>query len=92
MKAAPGNEAAADALSECTPVGAELMMKEMDVSNEAERTLVCAAVAKICDVAPIDPQLLAKGADKEERKNEIARLESAAKAKADQWRTTNEGL
>ena len=92
MKAAPGDEAAASALSECTPAGAEFMMKEMDAGDEAERTLVCAAVAKICDVAPVDPQLLAKGADTEERKSEIARLDSAVRAKADQWRTTNEGL
>ena len=65
-------------------------MKEMDAGDEAERTLVCAAVAKICDVAPIDPQLLAKGADKEKRKNEIARLEGAVMAKVDQWRENNE--
>ena len=92
MKAAPGDEAAAGALSECTPVGAELMMSEMDAGDEAERTLVCAAVAKICDVAPIDPQLLATGADKEERKNGIARLETATKASAKRWRENNVSL
>ena len=62
------------------------MIQNMNANDEAELTRICAAVAKICDVAPIDPKFLAKGADKKKRKSEIEQLKSAATIAAERWR------
>ncbi|UCC29634.1 MAG: hypothetical protein JSU86_15690 [Phycisphaerales bacterium] len=92
LAAAPGDEAAAAALSKCTPDAAEVLLPKLDPAKPDVAILVYKAVTRICKVDALKPELFMEDAPQEAQRQEIERVKRAVTQAAHRWREEHKAV
>ena len=92
LAAAPGNEAAAAALSKCTPDAAEALLPKLDPAKPDVAIVVYNAVTRICEVDTVKPELFMEDAPEEAQRKEIERVKRAVTEAARRWREEHKAV
>ncbi len=92
LAAAPGDEAAAAALSKCTPDAAEALLPKLDPAKPDVAILVYDTVTRICKVDAVKPELFAEDAPEEAQRQEIERVKRVVTEAAERWREEHKAL
>jgi hypothetical protein len=86
LERAVGDEAAAAALTGCTPDGAEQMLSALKVEDFAQRLIVYRAVTRICRISNVKPDRFWGGRYETVKLKEIQRVSDIVTRAAERWR------
>jgi hypothetical protein len=92
LAAALGDEAAAAALSKCTPDAAEALLPKLDPAKPGVAIVVYNAVTRICEVDAVKPELFMEDAPEEAQRQEIERVKRAVTEAARRWREEHKAV
>ena len=92
LAAALHDEAAAAALSNCTPDAAETLLPDLDPAKPDVANLVYSAVTRICELDAVRPELFIEDAPEEAQRQEIERVKRAVTQAAHRWREEHKGV
>lgn len=84
-----GDADATDALSQCTPAGAELMLPDMQADAEYFPYPLYKAVTKICQIRKTKPERFFENASERLKQEEVERVQKLVRAAAQRWRSEN---
>lgn len=85
-----GDAAAADALGDCTPVGAELLLAELKLDPPPFPYVIYRAVAKVCRIPKPKPEKFFDNAKPRLVEEELARITKLVQEAARTWKAENE--
>lgn len=89
-RARANDTAAVKALEKTTPVGAELLLKELKADAEPFDYLVYRIVVKVCNIKHIKPEQFFQEGDARRKAEEVERVAEAVKAAAEKWKAEHE--